>query len=79
MPRLNYFIKDLRKLGRPLSKTIIVDNTPQNFSLQPENGIAIKSWNGEANDTELLGLSNYLKQVRLLNVDVRLALKLQMK
>ena len=36
------FIKDLSKIGRKLSNIIIVDNMPQNFRLQPENGIYIK-------------------------------------
>jgi Dullard-like phosphatase family protein len=40
------FIKDLSKLGRSLLKTIIVDNTKENFDLQKDNGIEIKSYYG---------------------------------
>lgn len=47
-------IKDLSMLGRPLSKTIIVDNICTNYRLQPENGIQIKSWYDDDND-EILG------------------------
>lgn len=33
------YYKDLSKIGRDLSKTIIVDNIAENYQLQPQNGI----------------------------------------
>ena len=41
------FLKDLSRLGRNLSKTIIIDDIADNFQLQKDNGIAIKAWNGD--------------------------------
>ena len=38
------YVKDLSRIGRDLSRTIIVDNVAENFQLQPDNGIFIKSW-----------------------------------
>ena len=43
----NEFVKDIGRLGRPMNKLIIVDNLPQNFKLQKENGIMIKPFWGE--------------------------------
>jgi len=69
----NVLVKDLSKLGRDLSKTIIIDNMPQNFKLQKENGIFIQSYDGEnKNDSKLVCLCNILKYVtRNFNCDVR--------
>ena len=55
--------KDLSKLGRDLSKTIIIDNREENFVLQPNNGLLIKTWNGDFEDRELLDLKNILKGI----------------
>jgi TFIIF-interacting CTD phosphatase-like protein len=40
-------------LGRPLNKTIIVDNISTNYRLQPENGIQIRTWHDDDNDEAL--------------------------
>jgi CTD small phosphatase-like protein 2 len=58
------FIKDLNKIGRRLSNIIIVDNMPQNFRLQPENGIYIKPFWGKDNEDDVLfGLAKILLQM----------------
>ncbi len=60
----NVFVKDLSKLGRELSKIIIVDNMPQNFKLQKENGIFIKNFNGDdKSDSTLIDLIPILRKI----------------
>lgn len=51
-------MKDLRVLGRDLSRIIIVDNAIEAFSYQINNGIPIKSWFSEKTDAELPKLAN---------------------
>lgn len=46
-----------------MNKIIIVDNISENFLLQPENGISIKSWYDDEEDTALSELSNLLAQI----------------
>ena len=59
--------KDLSKIGRDLSKTLIVDNSAENFQLQPDNGIYIKSWYDDPNDRALLQLAPLLIGKKYLN------------
>ena len=57
------FVKDISKIGRDLSKIIIVDNVAENFQLQPDNGIFIKSWFEDKKDTALLELAPLLREI----------------
>ena len=68
----NDFVKDLTRVGRALDSTIIVDNMPQNFRLQKENGIHIKPFFAQdPNDNTLLELMDILINIAKSGVDVR--------
>lgn len=56
-------LKDLCFLNKNLKKTIIVDNFPDNFSLQRLNGICIKSWYNDTNDRILFELEKSLLEM----------------
>ena len=68
----NKYIKDLSKIGRDLSKTLIVDNNPHSFKFQYENGILISSYFGEKNDDKaLIELQKILIKIYKEKGDVR--------
>ena len=68
----NDFVKDLNRLGRPLNKTIIIDNIQKNFCRQKNNGILIKPFLGEdKNDTALIDLIPILINIAKDDIDVR--------
>ena len=60
--------KDLTKLGRDLNKLIIIDNLKDNFKLQPNNGLFIKTWTSDVNDNQFYDLGRILKDIVLLDV-----------
>ena len=68
----NDFVKDISRIGRDLNKIIIVDNMPQNFRLQKENGIFIKPfWGDDVFDTALFSLADILEKIYMQFDDVR--------
>ena len=70
------FVKDISRLGRDLSKVIIVDNMPQCFRLQKENGIFIRPFYGrDINDYALIDLIPILVKIAESGLDVREGLK----
>ena len=68
----NDFVKDLTRIGRPLDKIIIIDDMPQNFKLQKENGIIIRPfWGEDNNDSVLYNLVPILKSIANEGGDLR--------
>ena len=64
--------KDLSKIGRDLSRVIIIDNLRENFRMQPNNGIFIKTWTNDINDVQFKDILKILKDIVAHNVhDVR--------
>lgn len=62
--RGKYMIKDLRVLGRDLSRVILVDNSLISFASQMENGYHISPFLGEQNDEQLLSVFYNVKQCK---------------
>jgi Dullard-like phosphatase family protein len=68
--------KDLTKIGRNLNKVIIIDNMKDNFKMQPNNGLYIKTWINDMNDYQFKDLLKILIDIVALNVmDVRLIIE----
>lgn len=59
----NAFVKDLTRLGRPMTDVIIVDNSPIAFMFQPENAIPCTSWYDDMSDVELDKIATLLERL----------------
>lgn len=57
------YVKDLSRLGRELTHTVIVDNSPASYIFQPDNAIPCQSWFDDRNDTELLDLIPFFENL----------------
>eukprot|EP00002_Diphylleia_rotans_P029340 TRINITY_DN596_c0_g5_i1.p1 TRINITY_DN596_c0_g5~~TRINITY_DN596_c0_g5_i1.p1 ORF type:complete len:301 (-),score=53.91 TRINITY_DN596_c0_g5_i1:742-1644(-) len=64
------FVKDLTRLNRRMEDIFIIDNAPIAYLFQPENAIAITSWFDDLNDTELLEMIPFLRELAQVD-DVR--------
>ncbi|KAF5389502.1 hypothetical protein D9757_004341 [Collybiopsis confluens] len=54
------YVKDLSQLGRPISDTIILDNSPASYIFHPNNAVPVSSWFNDPHDTELTDLVPFL-------------------
>ena len=57
------FVKDLTNLGRDLTQTVIIDNSPIAYWLNPNNGLPIKNFYDDIEDKELLNLIPILEHI----------------
>ncbi|KAG2736749.1 hypothetical protein G9P44_000839 [Scheffersomyces stipitis] len=63
------FIKNLSQIGRPLSDSIIIDNSPASYIFHPQHSIPISSWFSDTHDNELIDLLPFLEDISKANVD----------
>jgi Dullard-like phosphatase family protein len=64
------YVKDLSRIGRDLSQTIIVDNSPMSYLFHPGNAVPCRSWFDDRSDTELLELIPFFENMATVQ-DVR--------
>jgi len=64
------FFKEIALLGRPLSKCILVDNSPISVACNADHSILVRSWYGDTKDKELMDLLGVLQEIQYQGGDV---------
>jgi Dullard-like phosphatase family protein len=71
-----FMVKDLSRLNRRLEHTIIIDNSPNSYFLQPDNALPSLTWMKDKHDAELRDMMPFLRKLASTKVkDVRWFLK----
>jgi RNA polymerase II subunit A small phosphatase-like protein len=52
--------QDLSQLGREMSQSIIIDNSPASYIFHPHNAVPVSTWFNDPHDTELTDLCPFL-------------------
>jgi len=47
------YVKDMGRMGRDLTKIMILDNSPHSYAFNPENAVPCETWFNDYEDTEL--------------------------
>ena len=61
MQSSHFLCQDLSNLNRDIHRVVIIDDEPEAFQLQRENGIQIKKFEGDTRDRELVQLIPFLE------------------
>lgn len=64
------YVKDLSQLGRDISTSIIIDNSPASYIFHPNNAVPVSTWFNDPHDTELTDLCPFLADLATVD-DVR--------
>jgi len=48
------YVKDMTKIGRPITEVFIIDNSPNAYAFQPENAVPCRTWFDDYEDKQLL-------------------------
>ncbi|CDS12650.1 Putative Phosphatase PSR1 [Lichtheimia ramosa] len=57
------YVKDLSQLGRELSQTMILDNSPASYIFHTANAVPVSTWFNDPHDTELTDLVMFLEDL----------------
>lgn len=69
------YVKDLSKLGRPLNKCFIIDNSPFSYLFQPDHALPCTTWFEDKSDQELLEILLLLEEIYRSEDDITITLK----